>query len=92
MMGKGLLNPASMITHVGGLNCVADTVLKLPNIPGGKKLVYTNIDMELTAIDSFRSRGATDPMFAALADITERNNGLWSAEAERYLLAHAKPI
>jgi threonine dehydrogenase-like Zn-dependent dehydrogenase len=92
MMGKGLINPAAMVTHVGGLNSVADTVLNLPNIPGGKKLIYTNIDMELTAIDDFREKGKTDPFFAELADIVEKNNGLWSAEAEQYLLKNAKPI
>lgn len=81
-----------MVTHVGGLNSVADTVLNLPNIPGGKKLIYTNIDMELTAIDDFREKGKTDPFFAELADIVEKNNGLWSAEAEQYLLKNAKPI
>ena len=31
-------------------------------------------------------------MFAKLAEICERNNGLWSAEAEKYLLANAKSI
>ncbi|MDD4680340.1 MAG: oxidoreductase, partial [Clostridia bacterium] len=34
----------------------------------------------------------TDPLFAKLADIVEKNNGLWSAEAEKYLLANSKPI
>jgi len=92
MMEKGLINPAAMITHVGGLNSVVDTTLNLPKIPGGKKLIYTNIDMELTAIADFREKGKTDPMFAALADIVEKNNGLWSAEAEKYLLANCKPI
>ena len=48
--------------------------------------------MELTAIADFREKGKTDPMFAALADIVEKNNGLWSAEAEKYLLANCKPI
>ena len=46
-----------MITHIGGLNSVAETTINLPNIPGGKKLVYTNIDMELTAIKDFRELG-----------------------------------
>jgi len=92
MMGKGLISPASMITHVGGLNSVIETTLNLPNIPGGKKLVYTNIDMELTAIKDFREKGKTDPFFAKLADIVEQNNGLWCAEAEKYLLTNSKPI
>jgi len=92
LMEKGLINPAAMVTHIGGLNSVVETTLNLPKIPGGKKLIYTNIDMELTAIADFREKGKNDPIFAKLADIVEKNNGLWSAEAEKYLLANAKPI
>ncbi len=92
MMGRGTINPVAMITHVGGLNAVLGTTLNLPNIPGGKKLMYTNIEMELTAIADFRERGKSDPLFARLADLTEVNNGLWSIEAEEYLLANAKKI
>jgi threonine dehydrogenase-like Zn-dependent dehydrogenase len=92
MMSKGRINPASMITHVGGLNSVVDTTLNLPNIPGGKKLIYTNINMELTALSDFREKGKTDPVFAKLADLIEENNGLWCAEAEKFLLENAKSI
>ncbi|NLK97979.1 zinc-binding dehydrogenase [Defluviitalea saccharophila] len=88
MSAQGLINPAVMVTHVGGLNCVADTILNLPNIPGGKKLTYSNVDMELTAIEDFAEKGKTDPFFAELAKIVEKHNGLWSAEAEAYLLEH----
>jgi hypothetical protein len=83
---KKLINPAVMVTHIGGLDSVAETVLDLPNIPGGKKLIYTHIDMELTAISDFEERGKTNTHFARLAEITGRNNGLWCAEAEKYLL------
>jgi threonine dehydrogenase-like Zn-dependent dehydrogenase len=92
MMASGAINPSSMITHVGGLNCVVDTTLNLPNIPGGKKLIYTNIDMELTAIADFELKGKNDPMFAGLSEIVSRSNGLWCAEAETYLLSHAKAL
>lgn len=92
LMGNGIINPASMVTHIGGLDCVVDTVMNLPKIPGGKKLIYTNIQMQLTAIDSFREKAKEDPMFSKLADIVENSNGLWSAEAEKYLLANAKMI
>ena len=92
MMNEGKINPASMITHVGGLNCVVDTVLNLPKIPGGKKLIYNHIDMPLTAIADFEELGKTDPMFAELDRMCKANNGLWNAEAEKYLLAHAKAI
>ena len=84
MMEKGIINPAAMITHVGGLDCVIDTTLNLDKIPGGKKLIYTHISMPLTAITDFRKLGG--PIFSELAEITENNNGLWCAEAEKYLL------
>lgn len=92
MMNKGLLNTASMITHIGGLNSVVDTVMNLPKIPGGKKLIYTNIDLPLTAIADFEKLGETDELFKALDEICKRHNMLWSGEAEKYLLAHAKAI
>lgn len=92
LMGKGIINPAAMITHVGGLDSAAEATLNLPNIPGGKKLIYTNIELELTAIEDFEEKGKTDPMFAKLAEIVKAHNGLWNAEAEKYLLANAKPI
>ncbi|MHC2995625.1 MAG: zinc-binding dehydrogenase [Candidatus Atribacteria bacterium] len=92
MMEKGFINPAAMITHIGGLNSVVDTTLNLPKIPGGKKLIYTNIDMELTAISDFKRKGKNDPFFAQLTKIIEKNNGLWSVEAEKYLLKNAKTI
>lgn len=92
MMEKGLINPSIMITHVGGLNSVIDTTLNLPKIPGGKKLIYTNINLKLTAIDDFKKHGEKDPFFFKLNEIIEKNNGLWSFEAEKYLLANGKPI
>ena len=81
-----------MITHVGGLDAVVETTMNLPKIPGGKKLIYPHISMELTAIDDFAKKGETDPMFKELAEICARHNMLWSLEAEEYLLSHAKTI
>lgn len=92
LMSEGVINPAAMVTHIGGLNSTVDTVLNLPNIPGGKKLIYTNINLELTALADFAAKGKENPMFARLAEITEKNNGLWSYEAEKYLLEHAEKI
>ena len=92
MMSAGKLNPAALVTHIGGLNSVVDTVLNLPSIPGGKKLIYNHIDLPLTAISEFEEKGKTDPMFAELDKICKAHNNLWSAEAEKYLLAHAKSI
>lgn len=88
MMEQQLINPSAMVTHVGGLDSVAETVINLPSIPGGKKLIYPHINMSLTAIADFAKLGVSDPFFADLAEIVERHNGLWCLEAERYLLEH----
>ena len=87
MMTSGKIDPAVMVTHIGGLDAVVETTLNLPNIKGGKKLIYTQIEMPLTPIADFEELGKTDPLFAKLAEITKKNNGLWSAEAEKYLLS-----
>ncbi len=92
MMSAGRLNAAAMITHVGGLDAVIDTVINLPKIPGGKKLIYNHISMPLVALSDLAEKGKEDPMYAKLAEIVANNNGLWCAEAENYLLANAKPI
>jgi len=75
-----------MITHVGGLDSAADTIQNLPKIPGGKKLIYNAVDMELTALEDFAKKGEQDPKYAELAEIIADNKGLWSAKAEKYLL------
>ena len=92
LAAEGRINPSAMITHVGGLDAVIDTTLNLPHIPGGKKLIYTHISMPLTALDDLEELGRTDPMMRELAAIVARHNGLWSPEAERYLLANARSI
>ncbi|MBO4216618.1 MAG: zinc-binding dehydrogenase [Clostridia bacterium] len=91
MMSSGKVNPAAMITHVGGLDAVIETTKNLPKIPGGKKLIYTNISMPLTAIADF-DKHPEDPVLTKLAEITTKSNGLWCAEAEKFLLGHAKAI
>jgi threonine dehydrogenase-like Zn-dependent dehydrogenase len=92
LMAAGTVNPVAMITHVGGLNSVPETTKHLPEIPGGKKLIYTNVQMDLTAIEDFEKKGKSDPFFADLAGIVAGNNGLWCLEAERYVLEHAPAI
>lgn len=84
----GLINAAVMITHVGGLDSVVETTKNLPDVPGGKKLVYTHINMPMTAIDEFARLGETDPFFKDLDAVCKANKGLWSAKAEKMLLEH----
>ena len=88
-MGKGM-DPAGLVTHIGGLNAVIDTTLNLPSIPGGKKLIYTHIDLPLTAIADF---GKSDnPVLQELDRLCRSHNGLWNVEAETYLLNHADSL
>jgi threonine dehydrogenase-like Zn-dependent dehydrogenase len=92
LMSDGKINPAIMITHVGGLDSVVDTTLNLPQIPGGKKLIYTNISMPLVALSNLSELGKKDAFYSGLYEIVSKNDYIWSLEAEKYLLANAKPI
>ncbi len=90
LSSEGKINPAVMVTHIGGIDCAAETILNLPSIPGGKKLVYNHINMELTELKKLREKGQQDKRFIELADIVDANNGLWCYEAEKYLLNNFK--
>ncbi|MBP7504683.1 MAG: zinc-binding dehydrogenase, partial [Prolixibacteraceae bacterium] len=86
------LDPAGLVTHIGGLNAVIETTLHLPEIPGGKKLIYTHKNLPLTPLNEFSEKGKSDPLFRELARIIDKTKGLWSVEAETYLLANAPEI
>lgn len=44
--------------------------------------------IKVPAIDDFEEKGKTDQRFKELDKITKEHNGLWSKEAEDYLLAN----
>jgi threonine dehydrogenase-like Zn-dependent dehydrogenase len=91
VMSKGL-DPAGLVTHIGGINAVIETTLNLPNIPGGKKLIYNHIEMPLTAITDFAEKGESNPVYAKLHEICESHQGLWSVEAEKYLMENSSEL
>ncbi len=88
LLGEKRLDPSVMITHIGGIDAAINATLNLPKIPGGKKLIYTHIELPLTAIADFATLGQTDDRFRIMDEMVKANNGLWSAEAEKYLLAN----
>ena len=94
LMEEGRINPAVMITHIGGLDAVIDTTLNLPKIPGGKKLIYTNISMPLVSLYKLGEIGEKEnnKLYKELHEIVSKNDFIWSLEAEKYLLENAKPI
>lgn len=89
---KKEINPAVMVTHVGGIDSIADATCNLPNIPGGKKLTYMQFDMPLTALEDFEELGKTDPLFERLDKSIKANRGLWNSEAEKILFEHFEVV
>jgi len=92
LLAENRINPAVMITHVGGLDSAAETIKTLPKIPGGKRLIYTGISMPMTALVDLAALGERQATYKELAGIVARHKGLWSVEAETYLLGHAPKI
>ena len=92
LMEEELIAPEVLITHIGGLDSVVEATKNLPNIPGGKKLIYTGISMPLTALDELREKAGESDLFKKLAELVERAGGLWSVEAEEYLLKNGEPV
>ena len=86
LISMGRIDPAILATHIGGLDSAAEATLNMPEIGGGKKIIYTHISMPLTAISDFAELGESDPFFAGLSGLVEKHGGLWNAEAERFLL------
>lgn len=72
------VNVANIVTHILGLNAVGETTLNLPEIGGGKKLVYTHKNFNLININSIKE--------GKLAEILFKTGGIWSKEAEDYIL------
>ena len=81
-----------MVSHILGLNDYCETIMEMAHPNGAKKVCYTHLDIPLTALEDFAEKGKTDPMFKALAEITEAHGGLWCGEAENYLLEHARRL
>ena len=48
------MNVAKIATHVLVLDKVAETTKHLPNLGGGKKVVYTHSKFTLTEVDKLR--------------------------------------
>jgi len=97
LMSEGKINPSAMITHIGGITAAAEAILHLPEIPGGKKLIYNEFDMPLVAIADLdrlgaETEGALGDLYRGLAPIVEHNKGLWSTEAEVLLLGFREQL
>ena len=86
LTARGLLNPSRMVTHVAGLNAVPEALRGLPTFRGGKILAYPHVELDLTAIADLDRGADADPRLAPLAEICARHDGIWTEEAEAYLV------
>ena len=80
------IRPSVMVTHICGLDAVADATANLPKLHAGKILSYTHIDLPLTAIADFEKLGEKNNLFAELHKSCAKHQGLWNEEAEQILL------
>lgn len=80
LIEKKKVRVANVVTHILGLNAVAETTLYQPEIGGGKKLVYTHKNFDLQRINEIDQN-------SELGRILKKTNGIWSKEAEDYVLS-----
>lgn len=92
LIEQNKINPGALVSHILGLNAAIDTLYAMETPNGAKKVCYTGLDIPLIAIDELEQLGKTDPMYKKLSEIVKENDGLWCAEAEKYLLEHAPKI
>lgn len=86
------VNAGKVVSHILGLNDAAATTLNLPQIIGGKKLVYTGKNILLTSLSELMEQPQDLPLLLELQTILRKTDGLWSKEAEDYVLTHAEEI
>lgn len=83
------VNVAKIATHIMGLNHVCESILNLPKMPGGKKIVYSGKEFPVTDVSAF---GENNELEKHLKELVDAHDGLWNAEAEQYFLEHVKDI
>ncbi len=92
LIAENKLTPGALVSHILGPRAVPETIFAMEKPNGAKKLCYNHIDIPLVAIADLPKLGKTDPLYADLAEIVEKNGGIWCVEAESYLLANAPKI
>lgn len=86
------VNAAKIVSHILGLNDAAATTLNIPQIIGGKKLVYTGKDIPIMSLKTLMKEPQDSLFLQELQAILYKTAGLWSKDAEEYVLAYAKAI
>lgn len=89
LIEDGVINPSVMVSHIMGIDSAEKAIydMKVPN--GAKKICYNGINLPMIAVADLKEAGKDNPLFAKLAEICEKYDGLWNEEAEKYLLENA---
>ncbi|CAM4101849.1 L-sorbose 1-phosphate reductase [Streptococcus penaeicida] len=77
----GTITVANIVTHILGLDSLAETTQSQPEIGGGKKLVYTQKQFDRLKLSD------ANQLDTNLSNILEKTEGIWSKEAEDYILS-----
>jgi len=89
LIKEKIIDPAIFISHIVGINDCIEATMELQKASGAKKICYTGIDIPYIAVEELSFWGESDTHYRALAEIVEKNGGLWCDEAEKYLLENA---
>ncbi|HJC51373.1 MAG TPA: zinc-binding dehydrogenase [Candidatus Anaerostipes avistercoris] len=91
LIEKKTVNAAKIVTHVLGLDRAAETTKQLPEIGGGKKIVYTHHKFPMMEVDKVGEISENN-FIKGLKTILAKHGYLWSGEAERYFMENAPDI
>ncbi len=92
LMEENKIRGGVLVSHILGLNAAKDALLAMEKPSGAKKVCYNALDLPLIAIADLPELGKTNELYRVLAEIVERNGGLWCNEAEAYLLENAPQL
>ncbi|MBR2616431.1 MAG: zinc-binding dehydrogenase [Clostridia bacterium] len=89
LIKENKVHPGSLVSHILGLTAARETLFAMEKPDGAKKVCYNELDLPLIAIRDLKKLGEENELYRELAQIVEKNGGVWCTEAEAYLLAHA---
>lgn len=81
-----------IVSHILGLDTAAYVTLNQPTISGGKKVVYSQKALPLIDLHQLMREQQSDPFYQQLKHILQKTEGIWSKEAEDYILSNAPNI
>ena len=89
LMETNRIEPGAIVSHILGLNAAADTIFAMEKPSGAKKVCYNELDLPLIALSDLEELGKESDLYKQLDILVKKHGGMWNAEAESYLLAHA---